>query len=376
MASPLKRINQQNEKTWSKLHQRLATMRFNHSEVMDEQVMDFFKHKAKSVGSSVGLLFPTVLTTTCFLISSKQVKIKLSATHEQPLNIFMVLVGPPSVAKSPAMKEGVFAPLEDILDNYAKVLVSNTTSSGLTKMLHKEKECYVCSPEIFDILNKLLKNDEENASGDAQLLCKLFTGERCSYHFSTETVREIGPDTPFCIFGATQVSNAARLLSRMDNGHGLIDRFLFSIPPGFRPLPEEQEESLHALNNLHIRGIAQIYEKVLNLHPVENTSVYYLDEDAERMLKDMTHEHIVEINQALTDGEVTPHTKKCDIIPRIAVAMHILEAVTKALLQDREIESVQRCITSNTLQKAIEYVNHLEEQKETFLTVSDPFHSL
>ena len=75
------------------------------------------------------------------------------------------------------------------------------------------------------------------------------------------------------------------------------------------------------------------------------------------MLKDMTHEHIVEINQALTDGEVTPHTKKCDIIPRIAVAMHILESVTKALLQDREIESVQQCITSNTLQKAIEYVN-------------------
>ena len=83
----------------------------------------------------------------------------------------MVLVGPPSVAKSPAMKEGVFAPLEDILDNYAKVLVSNTTSSGLTKMLHKAKECYVCSPEIFDILNKLLKNDKENASGDSQLLC-------------------------------------------------------------------------------------------------------------------------------------------------------------------------------------------------------------
>ena len=96
----------------------------------------------------------------------------------------------------------------------------------------------------------------------------------------------------------------------MDNGHGLIDRFLFSIPAGFRPLPEEQEESLHALNNLHIRGIAQIYEKVLNLHPVENTSVYYLDEDAEKILKDMTHEHIAEINQTLTDGEVTPHTKK------------------------------------------------------------------
>ena len=84
-----------------------------------------------------------------------------------------------------------------------------------------------------------------------------------------------------------------------------------------------------------------LHEKVLRLHPVENTCIYYLDEDAEKMLKDMTHAHIVEINQALTDGEVTPHTRKCDIIPRIAVAMHILKSVTKALLRDREIESVQ-----------------------------------
>eukprot|EP00112_Aurelia_sp_Birch-Aquarium-sp1_P018165 Seg4296.3 transcript_id=Seg4296.3/GoldUCD/mRNA.D3Y31 product="hypothetical protein" protein_id=Seg4296.3/GoldUCD/D3Y31 len=122
-----------------------------------------------------------------------------------------------------------------------------------------------------------------------------------------------------------------------------------------------------------LRGIAQIYEKIISLHAVANTSVYYLEDDAETILKDMTRDHIMEINQALKDGEVTPHTKKCDIIPRMAVAMHILQTVTKALLENQEIDSIQPGITSNTLQKAIEYVNHLEEQKETFLTVSDSF---
>ena len=114
------------------------------------------------------------------------------------------------------MKEGVTAPLEEVLDNYSKTLVSNITLSGLTKLLSKEGQCFICSPEVYDILNRFVKGEEDNATGDIQPLYKLFTGEKCSYHFSTENVQEIGPDTPFTILGATQVSNAACLLCRMD----------------------------------------------------------------------------------------------------------------------------------------------------------------
>ena len=185
-------------------------------------------------------------------------KVKLSDTHQQPTNLYTILVGPPSIAKSPAMKEGVFGPLEEVLENSAKVLISNITSSGLTKVLHKEKQCYICSPEVYDVLNKLFKSDEENATGDSQLLCKLFTGEKCSYHFSTEAIREIGPDAPFAILGATQVSNAAKLLCHMNNGHGRVDRFLFSFPPGFRSLPEEQEEALRVTETYAINSIGEI----------------------------------------------------------------------------------------------------------------------
>ena len=52
--------------------------------------------------------------------------------------------------------------------------------------LATKDSAFLVSPEIFDVLNKLLKNDEDNASGDAMLLCKLFSGEPSSYNYSTE----------------------------------------------------------------------------------------------------------------------------------------------------------------------------------------------
>ena len=99
----------------------------------------------------------------------------------------------------------------------------------------------ILSPEVFDIMNKLLKSDEDNATGDIQLLCKLFSGERCSYHYSTEESRVIPANTSFCLLGSTQLVNTAKLIARMDQGHGLVDRILLAIPLAFQPTLSEME---------------------------------------------------------------------------------------------------------------------------------------
>ena len=110
-------------------------------------------------------------------------------------------------------------------------LLDKATSKPLRKMARG----FVVSPEVFDLLNKLLKSDDENATGDAQLLCELFSGERVSYRYASEKTRQIGCNVPFSIVGATQVPFAARLIARMDQGHGLLDRFLFIFPTCLRP---------------------------------------------------------------------------------------------------------------------------------------------
>ena len=148
-------------------------------------------------------------------------------------------------------------------------------------------------------------------------------------------MREIGPDMPFSILVATQVSNAARLLCRMDSGHGLVDRFQIAIPPAFRSFTEEladcqrllQKSSLHSMNN--------IYEHVLSQHSDDIT--YYFEDDAQESLQ---FEHIQLINEALTNGKCTPQTKKCDIIPRLAVGLHVFEFITLALLGGNDVPPI------------------------------------
>ena len=94
-------------------------------------------------------------------------------------------IGHPGTGKSPAI-ETVLAALCDIDTITKETLVSATTSSGLVKTISKQGKAFVVLPELFDILNKLLKNDEDNATGDVQLLCKQWSGESTSYHFATE----------------------------------------------------------------------------------------------------------------------------------------------------------------------------------------------
>ena len=86
------------------------------------------------------------------------------------------------------------------------------------------KKGVLLSGEVYKLLNKLLKFEEENSSGDSQLLCELFSGEKTSYRFVTKKVRKIEENTPFNIIGSMQLLFAARIIGRMDQGHGLIER--------------------------------------------------------------------------------------------------------------------------------------------------------
>lgn len=40
--------------------------------------------------------------------------------------------------------------------------------------------------ELFDILNKFFKNDEDNVFGDVELICKLWSGGLVFYYFVIE----------------------------------------------------------------------------------------------------------------------------------------------------------------------------------------------
>ena len=72
--------------------------------------------------------------------------------------------------------------------------------SGLLKTVADNNRGFLLSAEIYDVLFKLLKSDEENATGDVQALCQLFSREEASYWYATEKTREITRHA-LCLYG-------------------------------------------------------------------------------------------------------------------------------------------------------------------------------
>jgi len=172
-------------------------------------------------------------------------------------------VGHPGTEKLPAI-ETVLATLYDV-DAIPKETLVSATSSGLVKTISKQGKAFVALPELFTILNKLLKNDEDNATGHVHVLRKLWSGESDSYHFATEVTRQIESNTTFSLLGTTQIQNAALLFFGMDKGHGLLDRFLISGPNTRKPTPKQEEEATEYLKGLQLKDFQTIFASV-HLH--------------------------------------------------------------------------------------------------------------
>ena len=212
-----------------------------------------------------------------------------------------------------------------------------------------------------------MKSDEDNATGDVQLLCKLFSSERCSYHYSTEESRVIPASTPFSILGSTQLLNVAKLIAKMDHGHGLVDRLLFAIPLAFRPTLTEMET---AANHLSTEVIEDFRETFKNIH--DNGQLQFTFEpNAQQLLRDDIDHFVAEVNEAIRDGKVPPKSKIPELVPRVAAAMHVFNHTMTELLARVPASSPPTEISKSTLEKATEFVRHLESQKDILCQVSN-----
>lgn len=368
--NPLIKVARQHETTWTQLHKRIADIPFRFEEIFPEDIATFLRHKAVSLNSSIGYLTPSLLTTTAFLSAKNGCTVQ-TLTHEQPINMYTMFVGYPGTGKSSAIQYGCLQPIADLFeDDNSSVLIDRTTSSGLVKQLATKQSGYLVSPEVFDVLNKLLKNDEDNASGDAMLLCKLFSGEPTSYSYSTEQTREIPSNTPFSILGCTQMPNAAKLIARMDHGQGLIDRFLITVPLALCPTSAEVETAQEYLSTEPEDTIKQVFQYINDCQQLQ-TLPYTFDEDAKQLLKSRKDHFIAQVNDAIQDGSfLPPKSKQLDLIPRLATALHVFTVALNNLLAGHAEIDISTTIPLNTLQCAVKYVDYLEMQKHMLCQVS------
>ena len=271
--------------------------------------------------------------------------------------------------KSSAIQYAAQDPLENL--NFTDAIISKTTSSGLVKLIANKKKGIILSPEVFDIINKLLKSDEDNATGDIQLLCKLFSGERCSYHFSTEETRVIPPNTPFCLLGSTQLVNAAKLIARMDQGHGLVDRILLATPFAIRPTLTQMEAATDQLYTEVVSDFSELFE---NINGIDENVEFVFDNEGKELLREKMDQFVAEVNEAIRDGKVPPKSKTPELIPRIACALHVFNHVMEQLLAGVPSSQPDTMISKTTLENAASFVYHLETQKEILCQVINRKH--
>ena len=73
----------------------------------------------------------------------------------------MVFVGPPGTGKSQALKDASLQPLRDLQDerDLANTIIEKCTSAALVKTVANKEKAFVVSPELFEVINKLLKSD-------------------------------------------------------------------------------------------------------------------------------------------------------------------------------------------------------------------------
>ena len=159
----------------------------------------------------------------------------------------------------------------------------------------------------------------------------MFSGEEASYRYATERVREIISNTPFCILAATQAPFAARLVTTLDQGHGVLDRLIITFPKCLRPTPQETEQAVEALTQSPLSSFDDIFSEIARLHA--SHASYTLSSEAHRILNTLNKEFIADANEAITEGRILPKTKKIDIILRVAASLHIFNHVTTQLRQ-------------------------------------------
>ncbi|XP_057297169.1 uncharacterized protein LOC130626079 isoform X2 [Hydractinia symbiolongicarpus] len=335
-------INSQPEEVWAELNSRFINHDVKYENVLSEQLFTYLNNKATAAGTNIGYVLASVITTANYLTSKNHGSIEIRNGYSINLNTFFLFVGQPSTGKSPAIKMAVNQPLKAIQEDTD--IISNTTTSGLTKCLCTRKCTYIVNAEIQEYLYKILKKNDENYTGDMEILSKIFSGENVSIQFSTENNRYIPENCALCILG-----------------NGFLDRFLIITPRSYRPMPKEQQIAQQSSTTIDIKDIYANY-----VH-IDNT-IFYFDENALKLYDNMETQFLTDLNNDLLHGRPTSKSKKPELIPKVAVALHTVEYFYNALFNEVEFTCLPEAISLQTLERAIMYVESIDEQKELFYT--------
>jgi hypothetical protein len=125
-----------------------------------------------------------------------------------------------------------------------------------------------------------------------------------------------------------------------------------------------------AKQSLALEVVEDFHELFQRVSSIEESAVFKFDSNAKRALRETMDKFVVEVNEAILQGQVPPKSKTPELIPRIATAMHVFNHFMEEMLDGQPASEPPTTIPHTTLENATLFVKHLESQKDILCQVT------
>ena len=150
-------------------------------------------------------------------------------------------------------------------------------------------------------------------------------------------------------------------------GHGLVDRFLFPIPLAFRPTLTEMEMATEYLSLEVIENFEECFKNIYGSGKLHFT----FNPDEQELLRENIDHFITEVNEAIREGKLPPKSKMPELVPRVAISLHVFNHTMTDFLTGVPATSPPTEIMKSTLDNATEIVHSSESEGHS---VSSKYH--
>jgi hypothetical protein len=129
---------------------------------------------AKSKNTSPEFVLMGLLVATSAVLGPLST-VQLFPSYEEPLNLFVICVGPPGAGKTQALNTAVRSPVSSIIASWnSNVILDDFTREGFRRhLLANNGRVLVLSDEIASLFDTLEKKGTDS-SADRNLFCRLF----------------------------------------------------------------------------------------------------------------------------------------------------------------------------------------------------------
>lgn len=163
----------------SELETKLGEVMFSFSDIVPENLREWFTVYSSSHGTTRELLLLSVLTSTNALVGKTVVEV--FSTYEERANLFLIAIAPSGSGKTPACHLGCTDPVVSYLERKIDMalLLDETSANGLfNHYVSSPLVPIICVDEAHTFLTKMAcpsKSSQVHLS--MERLCKLFDGD-------------------------------------------------------------------------------------------------------------------------------------------------------------------------------------------------------